>query len=254
MRTGSRRVGAISRRGILAIGMVAGMVASSASRAQDIPEASERVEPPGGQMASAPDRGEGQAIDQVSESLSRSAAPRQIGPSAPVSDTPQLAPANAARAPTSQIYRGAPSAEAAAPLSRPAEGREASVVRLGGSDRCDDADAAGSRLCERAIETRAAEFERPPPTLLSPEQRLLVDQRLRAGARTVATEAQRIGQNEIDADSPEAQGLASITLPRPGEHVPGSDGKVDAQGQAPIDAAGAALILAIVEGAKTAPR
>lgn len=51
--------------------------------------------------------------------------------------------------------------------------------RVGGSDRCEgrQTNAAVARACARAIETRSGEFAATDAPVLSPEQRLLVDQR-----------------------------------------------------------------------------
>ena len=91
------------------------------------------------------------------------------------------------------------------------------------------------------IETRAAEFE-PEPITLSPEQRLLVEQRLReAPARS------RIVSSGLDPDAIEEQAVASLTF-RPAPR-PDRDEREDDRSSADAAAAAAAAIVnAIVNG------
>lgn len=128
------------------------------------------------------------------------------------------------RAPGTQLTREGPAApaprqlsnaprtaEAAPPLSRPAEGRTAAVAPVrGNNDRCDPAAAAaGSRACAAVIENRSAEFTPPAPAPLSPEQRLLADQRARERSGTVASAARRLANGDVDPDSFEQQMVAA---------------------------------------------
>lgn len=117
--------------------------------------------------------------------------------------------------PGRQLYRGKRTAKASTPLSTPEEGRKQEVVRLKGSDRCDTAKQ-GARHdpdCANVIENRSAEYARPSPTALSPEQRLLIYQRAREEAATGSGSAGHVRQ-ALDPDDLEAQGVASLVLPR----------------------------------------
>ena len=113
--------------------------------------------------------------------------------------------------PTRQLSDGR-SAEASEPLSRPADGRGVPTARVVGQDRCDpSAGNAGVPVCVRPIETRARDYARPDPLVLSPEQRLLVDQRLRAGQPSGSPFAPRPDDAEkADPASPQAQTVAAI--------------------------------------------
>ena len=150
------------------------------------------------------------------------------------------------RQPT-QLYAGGKTAQPSQPLSRPAEGRAGAgaVTPVTGKDRCDAA--AGEEkvaACRHVIETRSAEFIRPDPTVLSPEQRLLVDQRLREAPSTARMAARRLAETGTDADSEAAQGVASLVLrpasPRDEEPAPAQ------QDVTAAEAAAAAIVNAII--------
>lgn len=105
----------------------------------------------------------------------------QISSSAPTAGgTQQITAERRALPQPAQLSKGR-TAEAPAPLSRPADGRTVATTRVAGHDRCDPARENRAQACARVIENRAGEYARPDPLTLSPEQRLLVDQRLRAG-------------------------------------------------------------------------
>lgn len=217
--------------------------------------------PPGGQVDHSPRAGRSQAVDQVSRRSDRAATSTE--PTTRAASRPavtQVAAPAAARVPASQITsvrrdaRGAAQlsrgpATAAAPeaLSNPAQGRRQSLERLGGRDRCDPQTTADpADRCARVIETRSGEFVRADPLVLSPEQRLLVDQRLREAPSGAQSAVQRVGKNEVDPSALDTQGLAALTL--------------QSQGEAPVapeaepsttQAAAAALVQAIVEGARS---
>lgn len=114
---------------------------------------------------------------------------------------------------SSQVTSASRSAEPPQSLSHRNDGRSTAVERLEGSDRCDPAigDKTRSRKCADVIENRAAEFSRPDPTALSPEQRLLLEQELREGALDFQAAARRLA-NTGESDSLEAQGVASVVL------------------------------------------
>jgi len=115
-----------------------------------------------------------------------------------------------------QLYRGKRTAQSADPLSTSAESRPGATVRLEGKDACDpQARTAGRPACDNVIETRAGEFVRANPLVLSREQRLLVDQRLRDAPATVESATRRFGGNQVDPNAPDAQGIASVVLVAP---------------------------------------
>lgn len=118
-----------------------------------------------------------------------------------------------------QLTNGPRTAREPDPLSRPSEGRTGAVARVDGEDRCAANDrAARPTICARVIETRAADFNRPLAPVLSPEQRLLVGQRLReAGLAARAADSRTINPSEIDPDRLEGQVLASAALERAAE-------------------------------------
>jgi len=115
---------------------------------------------------------------------------------------------------TSQVASTVPTAQAPEPLSTPQQGRTAAVQRVGGKDRCDSAIPKDKRSadCNRVIEARAGDYERPAPTQLSPEQKLLLDQQLRAAGDGIANATQRLANSGKTSDSIEAMGVASVIL------------------------------------------
>lgn len=150
-----------------------------------------------------------------------------------------------------QIYKGKRTAQPSQPLSRPADGRTGSVERVAGDDRCDPAASEhGSRECAAVIETRAAEFSRPDATPLSPEQRIIIAQQLRERAGTAGQAARLLAIGSLDADSEEAQEVASIVLrppPAPPEQKKSDEGPT-AEEQA------AAIVNAIIGQQPLPPR
>lgn len=122
----------------------------------------------------------------------------------------QLAAPGTSREQPSQVATSTRNTQAPEPLSKPEQGRTASVERVEGHDRCDPANAQQRKTleCRRVIENRAAEYTRPSPTRLSPEQKLLIDQQLQAreeAGRRLASSGQVDG-------SLEGMGIASIVL------------------------------------------
>ncbi len=160
----------------------------------------------------------------------------QISRSTPETGTAQLAPRDR-------------SAEAAASLSSRRDSRPAGTVRLEGRDRCDDA-AAGDPACASVIETRAASYDAPERPTLSPEQRLLVDQRVRTAPDGPLNAAQRLGNNAIDPAAPGDQVIASVALaPTP---APAEEGRPGATLD-DVDRQTLDLIGALVEGLGVTP-
>jgi hypothetical protein len=136
-----------------------------------------------------------------------------------------------------QLTKGPPSAQGSQPLSRPAEGRTAAIERVEGADRCDAAlpSAKQSDECKRVIESRADDYTRPPPTRLSPEQKLLLDQQLQTAGEDVAGATRRLAASGQSDNSIESLAVASIVLgqnqpePQPEKE---QDPAVDAAAQA----------------------
>lgn len=83
---------------------------------------------------------------------------------------------------SSQLTRGR-TAESSTPLSSRAESRRTATARVDGSDRCDPAQESDDvPACADPIEARSQNFGRPTPPGWSPEQKLLIDQKLRAAS------------------------------------------------------------------------
>ncbi len=148
---------------------------------------------------------------------------RQTDARAPVA---QLNREPRSTAPAPQVSRGGRSAQASAALSSRKESKPEAVVRVGGKDRCDAAAANRPADCARVIETRASEFVRANPLTLSPEQRLLIDQRVRDLPATWSTAIRRIGRNDVDADANDSQTIASVALAT-GAPAPGAGTSTD---------------------------
>lgn len=131
------------------------------------------------------------------------AAPAQVGRPARTTAAPlQLAPEER-------------SARASEPLSDRRQSRPSATERLAGKDACDPGrDGPIPEVCDRPIETRAQQFARPDPTKLSPEQRLLVDQRLRESA-SVLLATRRPADWADMPDNKDAQAVASAVLDAP---------------------------------------
>lgn len=113
---------------------------------------------------------------------------------------------------TTQLAGPGPSVEASEALSTPSDGRTAGVERVGGSDRCDPANAERmkSAECGKVIETRAGDYSRPSPTELSPEQRLLIAQQWGPNAPEAA--ASRLAKSGSTGDDADGLGIASVVL------------------------------------------
>jgi hypothetical protein len=182
--------------------------------AQDNASGVEQIGSPAAQPVYSPQLAPaGPAIDLPQRGARESAPPTQLSASEESTPaTPQLTrEAESARS-APQLYRGGRTAQPSTPLSSPGEGRTAAVTRVQGEDRCDPRAPRGeSPACERVIETRAAEFVRPAPTRLSPEQRLLGEQRMMPAASAQAA-AQRLATNAANPNSLEDQSIASVVL------------------------------------------
>lgn len=120
------------------------------------------------------------------------------------------------RQPLQQLAKGKASAEPAPALSSTEQSRPGPRIVIEGEDRCDPStrQRLPSAACAKVIETRSAEFDRTPPPL-SPEQRLLLEQRTVTSTGQQGT-ARRLASGE---SSLEDQAVASIALrqqPPPG--------------------------------------
>lgn len=204
-----------------------------------------RISPPGGQVSPGGERGLDRNVQLTGRDQAHRPASQLTGRQDGFGATSQLTQERAPATPGAQLYRGEATAVAPTAISRPSQGRTAPAAgAIGGRDRCDSPmlDDATKAACLRVIETRSAEFERSDPLILSPEQRLLVDQRLREGPATVQSAAQRLARNDVDADASDTQGIASLTLPR---NEPAS---ARTETEQPIDAQLNAIVEAIVAG------
>jgi hypothetical protein len=137
-----------------------------------------------------------------------------------------------------QLSTGPRSAQPPQALSRPSEGRTAAVERVEGTDRC-DASLPKTKLsseCSQVIETRADDYARPPPTELSPEQHLLLDQQLQTVENGLTDVTRRLARSGDGDTSIESQAVASIVLaqgqPPPKPVKPLDDPSADAATQA----------------------
>lgn len=197
------------------IGLAMFALASAPLAAQTMPDQAERRDPVG----------DNASIDQISTgSRTIPHQPRRtVSPAPPsqISRTGDTAPAaqltgERGTRPQRQLNSSGRTAAAPEALSRPADGRTGTVVRVEGQDRCDPAEAdSNDRVCQRVIETRAAEFARPAQGVLSAEQRLLIDQQLREQPANSRTAVRRLGEAGGDPESIEEQGVASIALKPP---------------------------------------
>ena len=126
----------------------------------------------------------------------------------------QLAAPGTSREPTSQVARGTRSAQAPESLSTPEEGRTGAIDPVTGHDRCDPANKEGAKTlkCMKVIENRAAQYARPSPTRLSPEQKLLIDRQLQAREESLADATNRLATSGDADNSLDGMGIASIVL------------------------------------------
>jgi hypothetical protein len=147
--------------------------------------------------------------NQVTQSQPRSLDPGQV-PSG--SDTKARSIADPA-----QIGQSLGSVRPSLDVSTPSQGRVAPpAVLLGGADAC-AADRPGVRapaICARTIERRAAEFERPAPSTLTAEQRLLVEQQ--TGVVTPADAARQLGADRGRPSEAAQSVAAALSLSAPG--------------------------------------
>lgn len=155
-------------------------------------------------------------MDQVKQAVH--APVRQVSPVTERAPTSlQLTTERGSGPGSQQLTKSARTAQPSQALSTPKEGRTGAVERVAGDDRCDPAAQAKVRSanCVAVIETRAAEFSPRAAAPLSPEQRIVMDQQLRERSSGTASAVRRLARNGEDAQSPDAQGLASVVLREP---------------------------------------
>jgi hypothetical protein len=141
---------------------------------------------------------------------------------------------------TSQVSTAPRNAQPPHPRSTPEEGRTAAVARVEGKDRCDPASPKDKKSaeCKHVIETRSAEFAKPSPSELSPEQKLLIDQQLLAREGDLSSATRRLANSGDTDNDIAAMGVASVVLARnqPETKNPEQDPQTDAAIQAFIGA------------------
>jgi hypothetical protein len=141
----------------------------------------------------------------------------------PVAPLPQLSAAGQSPHQAQLSAAGAAPDESRAAVSTPAESRPQGVVRIGGRDRCDPQLAKDQlEQCERILELRAQEFHAPAPPELSPEQKLLAEQRTReddAGRPSTSLRLRLATRDDPDADLQSNQELAALYLGKPNAAV-----------------------------------
>jgi hypothetical protein len=190
--------------------------------------------------------GQSEAVDVGTPPAARTTeAPAQISDDA--ESTPaeaQLTSARASHQQTMQLSKDGRSAQAPEGLSRPAEGRTAVVERVTGTDRCDPAipKEKQSEVCKKVIETRADEYQRPDPTELSPEQKLLLAEQWGPGAVDAAEAANRLAKSGSADNSMDSLGVASIVL-----NQNQTDQEPEKKDDSAVDAATQAIIQAITQ-------
>lgn len=200
-------------------------IAALAATAAAVPAAAQEQEQPQGSVTEASQINEigstarSVSIDateapQLSEDRAATNAPQQLSDvnqsNRPVSQLSR----NGDRRATPQLNRDGPTAEPTEALSAPEDGRTGAIARVEGDDRCDPGERGGRNrpaACARVIETRSSEFARTEPTPLSPEQRLLIEQRNRMTMGSQAS-ARRLATNAGDPDEIQDQAIASVAL------------------------------------------
>jgi hypothetical protein len=178
----------------------------------------------------------------VSEQPRSSAPPAQLATGAESSPvTPQVTRERRSAPPPDQLSAGGKTAQQPQPLSQPAEGRQAAVERVDGADRCDPAEPNRPRArCATVIENRSAEFARPDPNALSPEQRLLLEQEVREGVLNAENGARRLAVTGQADESLAAMGVAATVL-RPSAEVQEPKQPEDDVAKAAADIVGAII-------------
>jgi hypothetical protein len=178
----------------------------------------------------------------ISEEPRTGIPPAQLATGAESSPaTPQVTRERRSSSAPDQLSTGGKTAQQPQPLSQPADGRQAAVERVVGADRCDPAEPMRPRSrCATVIENRSAEFARPDPNALSPEQRLLLEQEVREGALSAESGARRLATTGQADESLAAMGVAATVL-RPNEEVQRPSQLEDDVAKAAADIVGAII-------------
>jgi hypothetical protein len=150
------------------------------------------------------------------------------------SEQAQLTPVATSPQQPSQVASRSRDPQAAEPLSSPEQGRTAAIDPVTGRDKCDPAVGTekATLQCRKIIENRAAEYRRPPPTRLSPEQKLMIDQQLRAEQDA----SQRLAESGDSGNNLESMGIASVVLDPQSNQDEAKKDEQDKQNQAAIQA------------------
>jgi len=205
---------------VLFLAAVATSPAGAQDQQVDVPQisASSSLAPPAEPVA----QRTAQALQQLSSGDDSRPAERQVTASGSSNEQP------------SQVATRTRNPQPPQPLSTPEQGRTAAIDPVHGHDRCDPADEKQNKTlqCRKVIENRAAEYVRPSPTRLSPEQKLMVDQQLQA-----REEAGRRLANSGQVDgSIEGMGIASIVLDQSAKQNEPEKKPPDAQSDATVQA------------------
>ncbi len=231
------RVGAV----LLAAGWCAAALAAPSMPQDRAAVASEQIDPARERPSS--------AIGQLSGA--QDAAPQpplgQIAaPDAATAATAQLSPRENRVPVVPRTGERDRATQASLPLSRPSDSRNVATPRLAGADRCDpQAAGAGNSACRNVIETRADSFANEPPQL-SPEQRLLAERYVQGERGGVVAEVRRVGRNDVDPESIDAQALAQLMQAQRAADQAAADAAADRAANA--QAVDPAVVNAIVNG------
>ena len=112
---------------------------------------------------------------------------------------------------TTQLHPADKTAEPPEALSKRAEGRQTKVSEVDGKDRCDDPDMSDElrEYCAHVIETRAEEFIRPDPLLLTEDQKRLTERPTLTGKKSIDIVTRRLSDDGDPVDLFE-QGIAAV--------------------------------------------
>ncbi|WP_375402181.1 hypothetical protein [uncultured Sphingomonas sp.] len=247
---GPRRKGPKPMRAVLPCLILAATAVPATAAAQDTDTAIQQAQPPARE-----DVGVSQLVEPsgATRSVPQVGTPERGGPA-----SAQLTAEPRSTRVGGQLSTGAASAREPTAISRPIDGRvggAGTVARVEGADRCAP-DATGDRpdVCDSVIETRSAQFARPERPTFSPEQRLLVDQRVREAPLLRGARDRRFDPRATDPDRADDQAIAAMALDRAGADA--ALAAADQAGRAPaVPEAAAALIEVILNNAGAqAPR
>lgn len=125
----------------------------------------------------------------------------------------QLTPSERGVSGHAQVNQSGRTAQAPDDLSSRSDGRPTGEARIGGHDRCEPGSShAASATCRSVIESRADQFERPEPSPLTAEQRLLVFQHGNSAPTDSADASRRLATGRGDDMSTLSQAIAATAL------------------------------------------